>query len=367
LAITRQGFATAGAQESARLWRRLDEAHLALDRRIGQDPSAYQEAAILRETIAFPTSFPMLGPFTSNLLVTGIPQVTGIDIIQNAVIEPTLPPPGQSGPPGPAPPGPRPPPPAAFNQLAALGGGATPLFSAPISDEAIVSFRGTTGTVDRVQLQNGLVRQRGNADALEAQSFGFIGLERWTDGTYRNSANTTATLEPSQGLHVLYGTPPTNLPTNTIVTYADLRHATAPTIADGSVDPGTLNFAQMRIVFGPEVAGSRAGMDLEVRIDNTDHLITTNPEGGIANAATGPIVLEANGRFSSRGRTLFVFVGSEGGSSAACPNNDAACRASVQGFLANTGGDHAGFIYQFGQGPSTRVTGGAILRQGGID
>jgi hypothetical protein len=251
-----------------------------------------------------------------------------------------------------------------FNQLAAIGGGSTPLFSAPIGDEAIVTFRpGTPVTVDRVELQNGLVRQRGTAQALEADSFGVIGLERWTNGTYSNGANTTATLSATQGLHVLYGTPATNLPTNLTVDYFDL-HATAPTIADGSVAPGSLLYAGMRIAFGPQVAGSRAGIEFGVNMDGQTHDVSTN--GGTNNPATSTVVLQSNGRFSSGGNTLNVTFDSEG-SSVACPNSEAACRASVEGFLAGVGGDHAGFIYQFGQTNSNRVTGGVILRRGGGD
>jgi FecR protein len=364
---TARGFSRATAQETARLWQLLDGAHLALDRRIGRDPAAYQEAALLRDT-AGPLAFPALGPFTSSLLVTGIPDFAGADVVQNAVILPppppidvppppqtTVSPPQADSPPQTVDP---PPPPRVFPFLGGFGGGSPSLFATPTADPAIVTFRpGNPATVDRIELQNGQIRQRGTAQAVDTGFFSVIGLERWTNGTFSDGGTTTATLSANQGLHVLYGVPATSLPTNTVVDYFNLIHSTSPTISDGSVAPGSLTNAAMSIAFGPQVAGSKVGLEAGVLMPNGENF-NFQTTGGTANVSSSQISLQSNGRFSSGGATLPVSYPS---GSVVC-TGAATCFANVEGFLAGPGGNHAGFIYQFGDIRS--VTGGAILREG---
>ncbi len=372
MAASPRGFSRATAQETARLWQLLDGAHLALDRRIGRDPAAYQEAALVRDTVGlFSASLPALGPFASQLLVTGIPNFAGADVVQNAFILPPPPPPPPPEPPAPppletasTPPPPQtepspPPPPRVFPFLGGFGGGSPSLFASPTADAAIVSFR-PDSTVDRIELQNGQIRQRGTAEAVETGFFSVIGIERWTNGTISDGGTSSATLSADQGLHVLYGIPATNLPTNQIVDYFDIRRATAPTISDGSVAPGSLDYAGMRIAFGPQVAGSRVALEAGVSMPNNE-TFTFETNGGLSNIASSQISLQSNGRFSSSGATLPVNYSNSPYSSVVCTGSST-CFASVEGFLAGPGGDHAGFIYQFGDIRS--VTGGVIIRQG---
>jgi hypothetical protein len=319
-------------------------AHIALDRRIGRDPSAYQEAAVFNETQ--PIVFPALGPFASSLLSTGIPDFAAVDVVQNAVILPTAP---------------QPEPPPVI--LGGFGGGAAPLFSEPTADAAIVTFRpGSPPTVDRIELQNGQVRQRGTAAAVDAAFVdNIIGLERWTgpNGSYSDGTTSATLPTTNHGLHVLYGIPATNLPTSTTVNYLNnVAHSTPPTLSDGAAAPGTLNYANMRIAFGPMIAGSRVALEAGVSIATETFSFATN--GGLGNINLSQIILQSNGRFSSGGATIPVSYSYPGN---VCTGT-LTCFANVEGFLAGPGGNHAGFIYQFGDIRS--VTGGVILRQGGV-
>jgi hypothetical protein len=364
LAATPRGFSQATQQETAQLWRLLDGAHIALDRRIGRDPSAYQEAASLGDTITTrPISFPALGPFASSRLLTGIPDFAGVDVVQNAVI---LPPQPQPQPQPQLQPQPQPEPIREFPLLGGFGAGSYPtLFAEPTADRAIVTFR--PGSVDRIELQNGQIRQRGAADPPAADAFfDVIGLERWTGGTVSDGRGSSVALTGNESLHVLYGNPATNIPMSGTVEY-NLDRSTRPTSANPGRPLGVVDNGELSIAFTPTITNSEVNFTLGVRTTRTDlensayHTIATRAYG---DSTQGAILLQSNGRFSSGGATIPVSVDTESGPSDACPDGAAACRASAEGFIAGSGASRAGLIYQFGQADrlGERVTGAATFR-----
>jgi hypothetical protein len=395
LAGTARGFSRATPEEEARLWRLLDGAHFALNRQIGLDPAAHQEAALLGGVRA---SFPGLGPFASFLLVGGTPNFAAADVVHPLILPvaspppprprpPSPPPPEPPSPPEPPPPPPPPPPeppqqpppsPPAFLNLGGFGGGAPELFAEAVTDAAIVTFRTGTETIDRIELQNGQIRQRGTALALESMFIAEsgIGLERWTGpvegdpGTYSNGT-TTATLTSQQGLHVLYAlAPPTNLPTSGIVTYSNIVHHTKPTVADGMRPPGTFYTYGNGFVPGLAIdfGLGKVGAALQASIGGVSHRIVT--DGGLnpSELNQSQVNLLANGRFSSGGRNIDVQILPSDFDSYPCPSEPSGpCRASIEGFLAGQQGRHAGVLYQFGRDTLQNrfVTGGVIFRADG--
>ncbi|AXK43132.1 hypothetical protein DVR09_13100 [Erythrobacter aureus] len=194
----------------------------------------------------------------------------------------------------------------------------------------------------------------GSATENESGSVGdIIGWTRWADGTTggRFFANTDGfDLGPSQGWHIIGGTPATNLPASGTVAY-ELVGATAPTIRDGSRDAGMFN-GTLAIAFG---AAPTVGLDFEVRIGNVDYTFGT--PGGSADPLNGGLAIETTGDFA------LTFSSNElpvTGTGFICSTGQ--CHAGVRGFLAGEGASHVGVSYTFGDRDfSQRVDGVAAF------
>lgn len=159
-----------------------------------------------------------------------------------------------------------------------------------------------------------------------------ISWQRWSDGQIGGQSfgnPRTTVLGEDQSMHVLAWSPATNLPTEGVATYT-LAGSTSPTVADGSLAPGTFA-GEMAVAFG--FASTKIGLDLEVSIGgHTYNIVTT---GGTATPGSSQISL---GSFSGFSSTLDVAAGG-----VACP--DAACQAKVAGALAGSGASHAALAY----------------------
>ncbi|GEM_PF-1708893 len=172
---------------------------------------------------------------------------------------------------------------------------------------------------------------------------GILGWERWTSGTIStcvadpcsNSGNIVSrTLTDKQGLHILTGVPATNLPTTGTYNYA-LAGATSPTVANGSVSPGTLQpSSTMSVQFG---ANPGVSANLNVAINSENYNVQT---------AT-PMPLN-NVKFDSGGFTIPVTGPATPG--VLCP---APCKGSIGGFLAGPGATGLGIFYQIGNTPTS--------------
>jgi hypothetical protein len=174
---------------------------------------------------------------------------------------------------------------------------------------------------------------------------GILGWERWTDGTITacvGSSCSSHQLNSNQGLHVITGMPATNLPTTGTYNYV-LAGATSPTVANGSVAPGTLQpNSTMSVQFG---ANAGVSANLNVGINSETYNVHT----------TTPMPLN-NVKFDSGGFTLSASSG------ALCP---APCNGSIGGFLAGPGATGLGIFYQIGNAttPATTISGAAGFKK----
>ena len=204
--------------------------------------------------------------------------------------------------------------------------------------------------IKEVDLTNGQKRIRGTAAFGEGGFVpGILKWSRWTNGTVNDENNNVVTLNGNQGLHIISGTPASNVPTSGTYTY-DFIGGTKPTIADGSVAPGTLNpNSRVAIAFAPLITNSRVGVDLNVGIAAENYNILT--PGGVANPNLSGIGLTATGGFSGSAIPV-TFTGA----GIACPEG---CLASVDGFIAGNYATHLGIVYQLGSAsaPTKMVTG----------
>jgi len=181
---------------------------------------------------------------------------------------------------------------------------------------------------------------------------GILGWERWTSGTIStcvanpcsNSGNIVSrSLSPDQGLHVITGVPATNLPTTGTYNYA-LAGATSPTVANGSVAPGTLQpNSTMSVQFGAN-AGVSANLNVGINSENYNVQTTT------------PMPLN-NVKFDSGGFTLPVT-----GGGTLCPSP---CKGSIGGFLAGPNAAGLGIFYQIGNTatPANTISGVAGFKK----
>jgi hypothetical protein len=181
---------------------------------------------------------------------------------------------------------------------------------------------------------------------------GILGWERWTNGTIStcvadpcsNSGNIVSrSLNSNQSLHVITGMPATNLPTTGTYNYA-FAGATSPTVASGSVAPGTLQpNSTMSVAFGGANPGVSANLNVAINSENYNVQTTTPmPLNGV--------------RFDSGGFTLPATSG------VLCP---APCKGSIGGFLAGPGATGLGIFYQIGNAttPATAISGVAAFKK----
>jgi hypothetical protein len=184
---------------------------------------------------------------------------------------------------------------------------------------------------------------------------GILGWERWTSGTVQTCADNTCSsfvsrnLTADQGLHVVYGTPATNLPTSGTYNYA-LAGATSPTVASGSVAPGTLQpTSTMSVQFGGANPNVSANLNVTM-IGTTSQIENYNVQG------TMPL---NNVKFDSAGLTLSV---TNPGTSTLCGSG---CKGSIGGFLAGPGAIGLGVFYQIGTSANspTLISGAAGFKK----
>jgi hypothetical protein len=218
-------------------------------------------------------------------------------------------------------------------------------------------FRDTAIVKEQGTISGGLGSGINNAASVG----GILGWERWTSGTISTSTSCTSTsctstpytLSANQGLHIVHGIPATNLPTSDIPVTYTLAGATSPTVANGSVPPGTLlgpsagsNASTMTVLFSsnPSVTAN-----LNVAMIGT----TSQPEGY---NVTGTMPLN-NVRFNSNTLTVTPTV-----TPTLCTGT---CTGSIGGFLAGPGAIGLGIYYQItgSTSPSTVISGAAGFKK----
>ena len=199
----------------------------------------------------------------------------------------------------------------------------------------------------------------GTAREFESGSVGeIIGWTRWADGTTGGAfySNPEKTFAANQGWHILAGSPATNIPASGSVRY-ELVGATAPTIRDGSLTPGSFS-GNLAVAFG---ATPMAGFDFAVAIGGSNYSFGT--AGGASDPGNGGRPIETTGEFA------FTFFGNGlpvTGSGPVCAGA-AACSASLRGFLAGDAASHVGISYTFGSGTfDQRVDGVAAFGMEGF-
>lgn len=160
-----------------------------------------------------------------------------------------------------------------------------------------------------------------------------ISWQRWSDGTIggQSFGNPRATLGEDQSMHVLAWSPATNMPTEGVATYA-LAGATNPTVADGSVAPGSFE-GSMAVAFGFGAGNTKIGLDLDVSIGGHTYNIAT--AGGVGTPASSEISM---GNFAGFDGTLDVDAGG-----VACAG--ATCQAKISGGFAGNAASHAALAY----------------------
>ncbi len=231
---------------------------------------------------------------------------------------------------------------------------------------------GSGGELNRYKVGDGSDEdlERNSNDSLERGNAGnAIFVERWaggeTHGNYYNAYNGTTYSSLArtsyQGLHLAYGQPATNLPTQGVALYS-LAAATSPTIDDGSFAPGTFT-GTLGIAFGPAF---KVGVDFSVDMPG-DHTYVIKTSGGSATPSGAVNYTDlANGVF-----VIDPVNMAQGG--AACPS--ANCKAFVDGILGGTIGDYVGIAYNIYDASVTtdstfrgkRIAGAAAFSQSSYD
>ncbi|HEY6814884.1 MAG TPA: hypothetical protein VI168_05025, partial [Croceibacterium sp.] len=168
----------------------------------------------------------------------------------------------------------------------------------------------------------------GNADAL---------IQRWHSGTTTGFEGTT--LSANQGAHTLLLRPGTvTLPASGRIDY-DLLAATKPTIANGSIAPGTFA-ADLAILFG---AAPKVAMEGSITMPATggDYVYSFATAGGMANAAASVTDLGASSGFFA-----FNVPATDNATTNACAAGNTNCVLMVNGAFAAGGTDTLGITYQ---------------------
>lgn len=160
-----------------------------------------------------------------------------------------------------------------------------------------------------------------------------ITWSRWSNGTATSAylADNQITLGANQAIHTVTGGLATALPASGTAQYT-LAGATTPTIADGSVAPGTFS-GTLGVTFGA-YGDARVGVDFDVAIGGFTYNILTT--GGSATPGTSEILLNSAGFSNSH-----VPVAAAGGP--ACTG--VTCEATVSGFLTGNGATGAALSY----------------------
>jgi len=174
---------------------------------------------------------------------------------------------------------------------------------------------------------------------------GILSWERWTNGTVNDQSSTTYTLTANQGIHVLNGVLATNIPTSNVTYTYNFIGGTSPTVADGSVAPGSMQSnSQVGVTFG---SSPLFGVNLNVNIASSNYNIQSS--GGATAPSLPATGLNATPTFSASGVPTTLTSGS--GISGGCTTG-VTCTANINGFLAGSGAKYLGILYQFGSSSS---------------
>jgi hypothetical protein len=151
---------------------------------------------------------------------------------------------------------------------------------------------------------------------------GVIGWTRWADGNVSHDG--TLSYNTNTGVHVIWGTPVTNMPTTGTATYT-LATATPatfhPNTGGGTVAPGTFTGT-----IGVDFAGAKVGWTSSIVSGGTTYAFSST--GG---SAAPSVALTAGGTFGANG-TVTSTSGTSFGAG--------------YGFLAGPGASHLGFGYR---------------------
>lgn len=196
----------------------------------------------------------------------------------------------------------------------------------------------------------------GNADAV---------IERWSNGTTGGSGANAAVVNANQGVHILLTRPISSefaLPTTGRIDYYQIA-ATKPTIANGSMAPGTFQ-ADMALLLGSTV---KVAMHGQITMPSLTYSFSTT--GGISNATATETALTLN---ATTGRFSFSVPGTDGTAGCATPGT---CTLGVYGGFTGSDTDTIGIAYQanravlaegisgtaiFAAGPARAVAAGGI-------
>lgn len=167
----------------------------------------------------------------------------------------------------------------------------------------------------------------GNADAL---------IERWSNGTTAGAGANPAVVNANQGVHILMTRPISagfTMPTSGRIDYYQVA-ATKPTIANGSMAPGTFQ-ADMALLFGSTV---KVAMQGQITMPSVNYTFSTT--GGMANAAATETALTLN---AATGRFSFSLPGTDGTAGCATPGT---CTLGVYGGFTGGDTDTLGIAFQ---------------------
>lgn len=229
--------------------------------------------------------------------------------------------------------------------------------------DAIITYTDPVGGIEQFTSPGSSnVFGAGATTISEKGRSGSLTWSRWSDGAMSGTAfsNPAPTLAADQSVHIISGVAATNVPTSGTAQYT-LAGATSPTIADGSVAPGTFS-GNMGVSFGPGYADGRVGLDLAVTIgDHTYGIATT---GGATTPSTSEITLWGSAFGGAHGHPSALTIAAGG---PACTGSS--CKADVSGFLSGDGATHAAISYTISDSGSPNlsnaVQGVAAFVQGG--
>ena len=176
---------------------------------------------------------------------------------------------------------------------------------------------------------------------------------RWTGGTATlqigASSSRNVNLSADQGIHYLIGVPSETVPTQGVFTYG-LISATRPTIADGSVAPGSFT-GTASVWFGP-AEPARIGLNGEIAIGNATIGFATR--GGALDPSLSELRTGAQYGFSG---TLDATLA--GGDPAGCARTG--CTAGLRGGLFGPDAARLGYTYTVGGNSASTTIGGAAV------
>lgn len=184
---------------------------------------------------------------------------------------------------------------------------------------------------------------------------GVLGWERLIGTLHQHTSDgggDPITLGANKGVHIIHGVAATNIPTNVTYTY-DLAGGTLPTIADGSVAPGTiLNTSKVGVNFSN--TAPKFGVDLKVDMQTNGGAGQYNilSSGGATSPSLAAPNLHSNGTFGATGITTT----NTSGTNTVCATS---CSGSVNGFLAGDGAKNLGIVYQINSATAGKTVTGA--------